>query len=75
MYLPGMGRANRSSHPARQFGCLAGAAALGDGVVGSEHALDGSCAGLDVLTELGTGMTGHSGLLECGLALVIGKGR
>ena len=49
--------------------------ALGDGIVRGENALDGLGAGLDIVAKLGAGMTGHSGLLEGGLALLIRKDR
>ena len=45
----------------------------GDGVIGVEDGLEGRLALLDLLAKLGASVTGGSGLLESGLALLIGE--
>ena len=47
--------------------------ARGDGILGIQHRLQGDLTLLDLLTQLGTGVTGGSGLLESDLALLVGE--
>ncbi len=44
-----------------------------DGIIGVQDGLEGNLALLDLLTKLGTGVTGRSGLLESGLALLVSE--